>query len=96
MYKKIVEYHYTGHEKQYLEDSIKFRCRFCGELKSASDFTEDAHAVAECVGNKKIFTRYECDCCNLKFAKAEEYQLGMLLRLCAGIPAGDVLLIPRG
>lgn len=80
MYKKILTYKYVQNSKQRLPlDSIEYRCRFCGEVKTKSEFKQKAHAVAEGIGNKSLITKYECDACNDSFAKAEESELGKLL-----------------
>lgn len=76
MYKKLVEYDYTR-KQPILSDKISYRCRFCEEIKGPGEFQEAAHAVAECIGNKAIFTSYECDKCNHLFS-AYESELGKL------------------
>lgn len=80
MYDKILTYRYIQNSTQRLPlDSIEYRCRFCGEVKTKNEFRQKAHAVAEGIGNKALITKYECDACNDRFAKAEESELGKLL-----------------
>lgn len=82
MYKKVVEYYYN--EDNILEDNVENRCRFCGNLKPASDFSEKAHAVAECIGNKRIISKYECNDCNHKFSDYERH-LGNMMKFYKAI-----------
>ena len=80
VYKKVLTYKYVQNSTQRLPlDSIEYRCRFCGKVKTKQDFQHKAHAVAECIGNKSLITKYECDACNTSFANAEENELGKLL-----------------
>lgn len=80
VYKKVLTYKYVQNSTQRLPlDSIEYRCRFCGKVKTKQDFQHKAHAVAECIGNKSLITKYECDVCNDSFAKEEESELGKLL-----------------
>lgn len=76
MYRKLVEYEYKG-TRMDLSDSEQFHCRFCNETKTANDFLEDAHAIAECIENTAIYTHYECDRCNHNISKYES-ELGKL------------------
>lgn len=88
MYTKIVEYKYKKeHSSIVLKDSIPYRCRFCGRVKTKKDFRKKAHAVSEGIGNKNIITSYECDECNQRFANCEENELGNLFRLYKAVRA---------
>lgn len=82
MYKKILEYSYVNNDNQktFLNDSVRCHCRFCGKTKTKNDFRKKAHAVSEGIGNKSIFTSYECDECNQHFADNEENELGKLFQ----------------
>lgn len=81
MYKKVLTYKYVQNSTQRLPlDSIEYRCRFCGKVKTKQDFQHKAHAVAECIGNKSLITKYECDECNDRFARNEESELGKLFQ----------------
>jgi HNH endonuclease len=51
-------------------------CRFCGLREPQVSFRKDAHAIAEMLGNKSLFTAYECDTCNGKFGRGIEQDLG--------------------
>ena len=82
MYKKILEYYYIGNRPPMLPaDSIAYRCRFCGRVLTKDSFQKRAHAVSEGIGNRSIFTSYECDDCNQRFADREENELGELFHL---------------
>jgi hypothetical protein len=52
------------------------RCRFCGGYSPGVSFQQQAHAVPEALGNKTLFTSYECDSCNQKFGRGIENDLG--------------------
>jgi hypothetical protein len=51
-------------------------CRFCGERSPEVTFRQDAHAIPELLGNKSLFTYYECDACNELFGRGIENDLG--------------------
>ncbi|MBX9877587.1 MAG: HNH endonuclease [Candidatus Obscuribacterales bacterium] len=51
-------------------------CRFCKETEPISTFHDKAHAIPECIGNKNLFTKYECDKCNKMFGIGMENQFG--------------------
>jgi len=63
-------------EKKHLigdtEDKI---CRFCGRKEPDVSFDTVAHAIPECLGNKKIICLDECDTCNQDFSKNVEDHL---------------------
>lgn len=46
-------------------------CRFCGERPPAVSFKKRAHLVPELLGNKKMFSDFECDSCNARFGRNE-------------------------
>lgn len=61
------------------------KCRFCGKgIAEGATFNHVAHAISECLGNKHIFTPYECDKCNQEYSKLEQHIgnfLGVLLNM---------------
>lgn len=63
-------------EKIMLGDKENRVCRFCGKTTPEVQFRKDAHAVSEMLGNKSLFTAYECDTCNGDFGKGIEQDLG--------------------
>lgn len=85
MYKKLVSYRYVENSTHYLRDNIEFYCRFCKTQKNKSNFKKKAHAVAECIGNKTLRTKYECDECNDHFSKNEENELSKLFKFYKAI-----------
>ncbi|WP_322080088.1 HNH endonuclease [Burkholderia cenocepacia] len=63
-------------ERITLEDQGTQRCRFCGHVKPDVSFKLVAHAIPELLGNKKLFSRYECDSCNKFFGSGIEDDFG--------------------
>ena len=51
-------------------------CRFCNRSEPDVSFRHNAHAIPEALGNKTIFTKYECDRCNDYFGRTIENDLG--------------------
>lgn len=51
-------------------------CRFCGRRPPEVTFGLEAHAVPEALGNKSLFTNYECDGCNQLFGRGIENDFG--------------------
>ncbi len=54
-------------------------CRFCGRKEPEVTFDEKAHAIPELMGNKSLFTYYECDDCNRRFCKKLEKHLAAFM-----------------
>lgn len=54
-----------------LKQKNERECRFCGKSSPTVTFKKRAHLVPELLGNKKIFSDFECDTCNAKFGKNE-------------------------
>jgi len=59
-----------------LGDKVKRICRFCGGVAPKVSFKLAAHAIPELLGNKSLFSCYECDRCNQFFGKGIENDLG--------------------
>lgn len=51
--------------------SFPRHCRFCLRREPDAPFTQEAHALPGLTGNRRLFTREECDDCNGKFGKLE-------------------------
>jgi len=68
-----------NNDKEFLSDSVINCCRFCGRSFPVVSFKEEAHVIPEFIGNKKLFSKFECDECNHFFSKYEtefaEYML---------------------
>ena len=47
-------------------------CRFCNETQPQVSFSNDAHVIPAFIGNKTLFSRYECDGCNSRFSAFED------------------------
>ncbi|HWA34286.1 MAG TPA: HNH endonuclease [Cyclobacteriaceae bacterium] len=61
-------------DKQLIWGKIKKEarvCRFCKRDISATTFNKKAHAIPALMGNKTLFTDYECDQCNEIFGRYE-------------------------
>lgn len=54
-------------------------CRFCGKDVLATTFKETAHTIPEMLGNKLMFSDFECDNCNALFGKEFENDLSYYL-----------------
>ena len=48
------------------------KCRFCHKENPDVKFSKDAHVVPAFVGNKVLFSYYECDTCNDRFSSFED------------------------
>ena len=51
-------------------------CRFCGQKEPTVSFSHQAHAIPASLGNKCLFSAYECDDCNQYFGDNIENNLG--------------------
>ncbi|MEB2489285.1 HNH endonuclease [Burkholderia multivorans] len=51
-------------------------CRFCGLGDQDVEFRKEAHALPEAMGNKSLFSEYECDRCNEIFGSTIEDDFG--------------------
>lgn len=68
---EIKTFDLNRHGKIKIGESNKSKrvCRFCKESKPAINFTKEAHAISEAIGNKKLILNEECDECNEFFDK---------------------------
>lgn len=67
--KKTVEC--IKNNKPELRSSSQRVCRFCGLSYGATSFKHDAHLISSFLGNKNLFSDFECDNCNSIFNKYE-------------------------
>jgi hypothetical protein len=58
---------YTNHIK---------KCRFCTKSEFETIFDSSSHAISEMVGNKWLYSKYECKICNHKFGEICEDSFG--------------------
>jgi hypothetical protein len=63
-------------------------CRFCHKSYPETSFTKAAHAIPELTGNGTLFSRYECDSCNARFAAFEDDfgKMTLLERIAGQVP----------
>jgi hypothetical protein len=60
-------------ETPYYLGSLEPRCcRFCGKTAPQVTFKKEAHAIPDFMGNRNVFAYFECDACNILFAKYED------------------------
>ena len=63
---------HAGHERKlFLGDQASKVCRFCLRDSALTSFRQDAHVLPEFMGNKVLFSHFECDECNSLFSKYE-------------------------
>lgn len=70
----------NSNEKTTLSDHIKHKCRFCGKSKPDVKFKLIAHAIPDFLGNKNLFSNYECDNCNKFFSQFESEFANFMLQ----------------
>ena len=63
-YQSLGTWFLTPEKKITLGNSVNQTCRFCGKSSPEVTFKLDAHAIPESLGNKSLFSAYECDNCN--------------------------------
>ncbi len=73
-----VEYN-NPRQKDYLEDITPGKCRFCGKEYPLVTFKKDAHTIPDFMGNKSLFSKFECDSCNQYFSKLENELANFML-----------------
>ncbi|MFA6089447.1 MAG: hypothetical protein WC755_06290 [Candidatus Woesearchaeota archaeon] len=63
---------FDGSIKRYIGEREKAKrvCRFCNNTRTDVTFKNEAHAISEALGNKKIILNEECDLCNAEFGSA--------------------------
>ena len=68
--------------KIWLGDRTSRRCRFCvrTEQSGQASFRLEAHGFPKLIGNRTLFSNYECDDCNTYFGSGIENQLGIYLK----------------
>ena len=59
-----------------LKERTNTRCMFCGNPFKYCEKKDIAHAISECLGNKKLINFCECYECNHLFGEIAENHLG--------------------
>ena len=74
----IIAKHFLKPEKKeaLLQSSLGQVCRFCDKRSPEVSFRLEAHSIPEALGNKTLFSAYECDICNKRFGDGIENDLG--------------------
>ncbi len=57
------------------------KCRFCGKSENDVEFKKVAHVFPEAIGNKTLFSTYECDECNQYFGDTIENEYSNFFNL---------------
>lgn len=68
--------HLKTDDKIYLGKKEDETCRFCSKKYPKVTFNKIAHAIPEFTNNHTLFSYYECDDCNEKFARTLETHMG--------------------
>jgi len=66
-------------------------CRFCKKKAGQVKFENAAHLIPELLGNKTLFSDFECDICNKRFGKYENHLANYLgvVRTMSGVKAKE-------
>ena len=65
--------------KEFLNDFIEKKCRFCEKSYPDVTFQNETHAIPNFMGNDLLFTKFECDSCNKYFRDFESEFANFLL-----------------
>ncbi|MFA5849989.1 MAG: HNH endonuclease [Bacteroidales bacterium] len=63
------------YNKEFLVDSDPNTCRFCGKSYPEVKFENEAHTIPEFMGNKNLFSKFECDTCNNSYFSLFENEM---------------------
>jgi hypothetical protein len=75
-YENLGQWILQPRKKIFLGDKGNRLCRFCGKRPPEVTFKEELHAIPELLGNRSLFTYYECDVCNHIFGDGIENDFG--------------------
>src|ERR1044072_8787003 len=59
------------YDKRNLKPKHERVCKFCGFSMPEVKFPDEAHLLSEMIGNKDLFSDFECKACNLKLSNYE-------------------------
>src|SRR6476620_10786235 len=60
----------VSNKKELVQKNLR-KCRFCGRSIANTTFNNEAHLIPELLGNKKLYSDFECDACNSFFSNYE-------------------------
>lgn len=80
-YDTIASYCADSNQKVFLGDKDNKVCRFCGRKEGVVEFSEEAHALSNLIGNNRIFSYYECDECNTAMFSVFESNFAEFMKL---------------
>ena len=83
LYKRVILWDDLDNDtrkKYYLSDEMYTEglriCRFCGRTENETLFDDSSHAISEMIGNKWLYSHYECRECNKGFGNNCEDSFG--------------------
>lgn len=85
-----VDFIFSGDDRYHIKKLKPKReriCRFCGKPFGATRFRDDAHLIPDSIGNKDLFSDFECDHCNRFFGLQFENELGPFLGISRTLTA---------
>jgi hypothetical protein len=71
-YSDLISFHLDEAKKTFLGDKANKKCRYCNKTIKDVTFRNDDHAIPEFIGNRTLYSHYECDICNSKFSRLLE------------------------
>ncbi|MCK9420162.1 MAG: hypothetical protein M0R70_12365 [Nitrospirae bacterium] len=78
---KLIFSNLNNHDKKiFIGNKNNRTCRFCGGQKPEVTFRNNAHAIPEFLGNKRVLLLEECDACNGYFSEGIEDNLDKFTR----------------
>jgi len=72
-YEQTVDLDLAGPKKQRLGVRSPRVCRYCQKSPPETTFKQEAHAIPECLGNRRLISLDECDRCNQQFSQTFEH-----------------------
>jgi hypothetical protein len=78
-YERITSYLFSDTSATYLGTKNPRVCRFCGRSSPTVSFGKTAHAIPAFLGNRSVFSLYECNECNNAFSEYLEDHFAKML-----------------
>jgi hypothetical protein len=78
-YERIAFHRFLDSSKTYLGTKEPRTCRYCGKSAPDVSFSKDAHAIPAFLGNRSVFSYYECNECNNDFSEYLEDHFAKML-----------------